>query len=41
MYCSTVIPGLLQRPAYATALLESIARFHNTPNDVVEAVEPG
>ncbi|WP_406468067.1 helix-turn-helix transcriptional regulator [Streptomyces hirsutus] len=39
VYCSTVIPGLLQTPAYATALLESIARFHNTPNDVAEAVE--
>jgi hypothetical protein len=39
VYCSTVIPGLLQTPAYATALLESIARFHNTPNDVEEAVE--
>ncbi|MFJ4517441.1 helix-turn-helix domain-containing protein [Streptomyces sp. NPDC088816] len=39
VYCSSVIPGLFQTPAYATALLESIAHFHNTPNDVAEAVE--
>ncbi|NEW71764.1 helix-turn-helix domain-containing protein [Streptomyces rhizosphaericus] len=39
VYCSTVIPGLLQTPAYAAALLESISRFHSTPNDVAEAVE--
>ncbi|MFQ6144983.1 helix-turn-helix domain-containing protein [Streptomyces seoulensis] len=39
VYCSTVVPGVLQTPAYATALLGSIARFHHTPNDVAEAVE--
>lgn len=39
VYCSTVIPGLLQTPAYATALLNSISRFHRTPNDVAEAVD--
>ncbi|MDW4902877.1 helix-turn-helix transcriptional regulator [Streptomyces californicus] len=39
IYCSTVVPGLLQTPSYATALLNSISRFHRTPNDVEEAVE--
>ncbi|MGW6485599.1 helix-turn-helix domain-containing protein [Streptomyces sp. NPDC055056] len=39
IYCSTVIPGFLQTPSYATALLNSISRFHRTPNDVEEAVE--
>ncbi|MEU2877428.1 helix-turn-helix transcriptional regulator [Streptomyces sp. NPDC007070] len=39
VYCSTVVPGVLQTPAYATALLGAIARFHHTPDDVAEAVE--
>ncbi|WP_405459671.1 helix-turn-helix domain-containing protein [Streptomyces sp. NBC_00101] len=39
VYCSTVIPGLFQTPAYATALLNSISHFHRTPNDVAEAVK--
>ncbi|MFF0191149.1 helix-turn-helix domain-containing protein [Streptomyces sp. NPDC005244] len=39
IYCSTVIPGFLQTPSYATALLNSISRFHRTPNDVEQAVE--
>ncbi|GAA3003357.1 helix-turn-helix transcriptional regulator [Streptomyces lactacystinicus] len=38
VYCSNVIPGLLQTEAYATALLTQIARFHRTPDDVAEAV---
>ncbi|MFD7453359.1 helix-turn-helix domain-containing protein [Kitasatospora sp. NPDC059827] len=37
-YCSNVIPGFLQTPAYATTLLTSITRFQGTPNDVTEAV---
>ena len=39
VYCSVVIPGLLQTPEYATALLESVTRFQNIPNDVPEAVQ--
>ncbi|MER5873089.1 helix-turn-helix transcriptional regulator [Streptomyces sp. NPDC002044] len=38
VYCSTVVPGLLQTPEYATALLTSITRFHGTPDDVSDAV---
>jgi len=38
VYCSNVVPGLFQTPAYATALLSSISEFHRTPNDVEEAV---
>ncbi len=38
VYCSTVVPGLLQTPAYATGLLESITEFRGIPNDVPEAV---
>jgi hypothetical protein len=37
-YVGTVIPGFLQTPEYATALLSSIAGFHGTPDDVAEAV---
>lgn len=37
-YVGTVVPGWLQTPGYATALLSSIAVFHGTPDDVVEAV---
>ncbi|MFE6055487.1 helix-turn-helix domain-containing protein [Kitasatospora sp. NPDC056446] len=37
-YVSDVIPGFLQTPGYATALLSSIADFRGTPNDVSEAV---
>ncbi|MFD5463780.1 helix-turn-helix domain-containing protein [Kitasatospora sp. NPDC127059] len=37
-YVSNVVPGFLQTPAYATALLTSITRFQNTPDDVTEAV---
>ncbi len=38
VYCSNVIPGLLQTQAYATALLSSITNFQGTPNDVTAAV---
>ncbi|MGI5137324.1 helix-turn-helix domain-containing protein [Streptomyces sp. CA-106110] len=38
IYCSNVVPGLLQTPAYATALLTEITDFRQTPNDVTEAV---
>jgi transcriptional regulator with XRE-family HTH domain len=37
-YVGTVVPGFLQTPEYATALLASIATFHGTPDDVAEAV---
>ncbi|MET7796084.1 helix-turn-helix domain-containing protein [Streptomyces decoyicus] len=37
-YASHVVPGLFQTPAYASALLSVIGRFHNTPNDTPEAV---
>ncbi|MFI9076085.1 helix-turn-helix domain-containing protein [Streptomyces sioyaensis] len=37
-YASHVIPGLFQTPAYATALMSTISRFHGTPNDTPEAV---
>ncbi|QLE73089.1 transcriptional regulator [Streptomyces rectiverticillatus] len=38
-YASHVVPGLFQTPAYASALLSVIRRFHGTPDDTVEAVE--
>ncbi|MFD7285691.1 helix-turn-helix domain-containing protein [Streptomyces sp. NPDC059863] len=38
IYCSNVVPGLLQTDAYARALLGSIAAFRETPDDVSEAV---
>lgn len=38
VYCSQVVPGLLQTPAYAGALLSAIAGFHGTPDDVEDAV---
>jgi transcriptional regulator with XRE-family HTH domain len=38
VYCSNVVPGLLQTPGYATALLSSITRFQATPDDVADAV---
>ncbi|MER6166747.1 helix-turn-helix domain-containing protein [Streptomyces violaceorubidus] len=37
-YVSDVIPGFLQTPGYATALLSSIAQFRGTPDDVSAAV---
>lgn len=38
VYCSDVVPGFLQTPDYAAALLTSIASFRGTPDDVSEAV---
>ncbi|MFF8505060.1 helix-turn-helix domain-containing protein [Streptomyces anulatus] len=38
VYVSDVIPGFLQTPGYASALLSSIADFRGTPNDVSDAV---
>ncbi len=38
VYCSTLVPGLVQTPGYAAALLSSISAFRETPNDVEDAV---
>ncbi len=38
IYCSNVVPGLLQTDGYARALLGSITAFRDAPNDVSEAV---
>lgn len=38
VYASNAVPGFLQIPAYATALMQSITDFQGTPNDVAEAV---
>ena len=37
-YCPSVIPGWLQTPAYAAALLSAISAFHGTPDDTEDAV---
>ncbi|MFE2035878.1 helix-turn-helix domain-containing protein [Streptomyces scopuliridis] len=37
VYCSNVIPGLVQTVGYATALLNSIAEFENVMNDAEDA----
>ncbi|MGW5943345.1 helix-turn-helix domain-containing protein [Streptomyces celluloflavus] len=37
VYCSNVVPGILQTEAYATALLSTIATFQGTPDDSPEA----
>lgn len=39
VYASHVVPGYLQTPGYATALMHTIAAFRGTPDDVSEAVE--
>jgi hypothetical protein len=39
VYCSTVVPGFLQTPEYASALLSAITSFRGTPDDVDEAVQ--
>ncbi|MDJ0344029.1 helix-turn-helix transcriptional regulator [Streptomyces sp. H10-C2] len=39
VYSSDVVPGFLQTPGYATALLSSITEFRGIPNDVAAAVE--
>jgi len=38
VYCSTVVPGLLQTAGYATGLLRAITEFREIPDDVAEAV---
>ena len=38
VYMSTVVPGFLQTPGYAKALLSAITEFQGTPDDVEEAV---
>jgi transcriptional regulator with XRE-family HTH domain len=38
VYVSTVIPGFLQTPGYAKALMSAITTFQGTPDDVDEAV---
>jgi transcriptional regulator with XRE-family HTH domain len=38
VYCSTVVPGFLQTPEYAGALLSAITNFQGTPDDVDDAV---
>ncbi|MFJ9953559.1 helix-turn-helix domain-containing protein [Kitasatospora sp. NPDC091207] len=37
-YVSNVVPGFLQTPEYASALMRSITEFQETPDDVAEAV---
>jgi hypothetical protein len=37
-YCPSVVPGWLQTPDYAAALLSAITEFRGTPDDVAEAV---
>lgn len=39
VYCSNVVPGLLQTHGYATALLGAISEFHGTFNDAAEAAD--
>jgi transcriptional regulator with XRE-family HTH domain len=38
VYCSAVVPGFLQTPVYANALMSAITAFRGTPDDVEEAV---
>ncbi|MGH3291140.1 MAG: helix-turn-helix domain-containing protein [Trebonia sp.] len=37
-YVGSVVPGFLQTPQYATALLSAVSAFHGTPDDVADAV---
>ncbi|MFJ2631046.1 helix-turn-helix domain-containing protein [Streptomyces sp. NPDC087422] len=39
VYASHVVPGFLQTPGYAEALMATIAGFRGTPDDVSDAVE--
>ncbi|MFI6334117.1 helix-turn-helix domain-containing protein [Streptomyces sp. NPDC050535] len=39
VYASHVVPGFLQTPGYATALMSTIAGFRGTPDDVIDAVD--
>jgi hypothetical protein len=34
VYCSHVVPGLLQTPAYAAAVITAYGRFHHTTTDI-------
>ncbi|MFE0771758.1 helix-turn-helix domain-containing protein [Streptomyces sp. NPDC058861] len=38
-YASFLIPGLFQTPAYASALLRTVGKFHEIPDDLEAAVE--
>lgn len=38
IYVSTVMPGLVQTPGYARALMSAITAFRETPDDVEDAV---
>ncbi len=38
VYASNGVPGFLQTPAYATALMQRITDFQGTPDDVADAV---
>jgi hypothetical protein len=38
VYCSHVVPGFLQTPGYARALLAAFGLFHGVPDDTDEAV---
>ncbi|MFI2035042.1 helix-turn-helix domain-containing protein [Streptomyces bottropensis] len=38
VYCSNAVPGFFQTADFATALMQSITDFQETPNDVTEAV---
>ncbi|WP_181788668.1 helix-turn-helix domain-containing protein [Streptomyces phytophilus] len=38
MYQSWVVPGLLQTPAYTTAILRTVAELRDVPDDVADAV---
>ncbi|MEV8360983.1 DUF5753 domain-containing protein [Streptomyces niveus] len=38
IYCSNVVPGILQTPPYASALMSMITRFQGTPDDLPAAV---
>jgi len=39
VYASHVVPGFLQTPGYAQALMGTIATFRGTPDDIADAVE--
>jgi transcriptional regulator with XRE-family HTH domain len=39
IYCSNIVPGVLQTAGYATDLMTLITRFQGTPDDVEEAVQ--
>ncbi|WP_129842939.1 helix-turn-helix transcriptional regulator [Streptomyces sp. RFCAC02] len=39
VYCSNVVPGILQTEPYASALLSTIAAFQGTPDDAAAAAQ--